>query len=242
MEQQHIEKSGGEAIGPLRAIGPRKSLGEHVFETLRQAIVSGQMAPGDRLVESRIAQALEISRTPVREAIHKLEREGFIRRRPQGGFTVLGLSRRDIEETFEIRAVLESYAARLAAVKHQASELDDLARIAASFQQSLDAGQLARLVEINTAFHDMLYALSRNPRLVKMINSLRDQIYRFRRMILEDEELARSSNRDHRRMIEHMRRRDADGTERLVREHILRGQKAILHNFDRLDGRNASSG
>ncbi len=241
-QQEHIENSGGEAIAPLKAIGPRKSLGEHVFETLRQAIVSGQMAPGDRLVESRIAQALAISRTPVREAIHKLEREGFIRRRPQGGFTVLGFSRRDIQETFEIRSVLESYAARLAAVKHRASELDDLAQIAETFQQILDAGRLERLVEINTAFHDMLYDLSRNPRLVKMINSLRDQIYRFRRMILEDEQLARQSNRDHRRMIEHMRRRDADGTERLVREHILRGQNAILHNFDRLDDKSAFSG
>jgi branched-chain amino acid transport system ATP-binding protein len=97
-----MEKSGHRDGGPLKAIGPRKSLGEHVFDTLRQAIVSGHMAPGDRLVESRIAQALEISRTPVREAIHKLEREGFICRRPRGGFTVLGFSRKDIEETFEI--------------------------------------------------------------------------------------------------------------------------------------------
>jgi DNA-binding GntR family transcriptional regulator len=232
---EHREKSNNVDIGPLKAIGPRKSLGEHVFDTLRQAIVSGHMAPGDRLVESRIAQALEISRTPVREAIHKLEREGFICRRPRGGFTVLGFSPKDIEETFEIRSVLESYAARLAAVKHQPHELDALERSVEAFQECLDAGQMERLVEINTEFHDLLYALSCNPRLVKMINTLRDQIYRFRRMILEDEQMARASNQDHRRMIERIRQRDADGTERLVRRHILKGQKAILLNFRELN-------
>ena len=220
---------------PLKAIGPRKSLGEYVFDTLRQAIVRGQMAPGDRLVESRIAQALEISRTPVREAIHKLEREGFICRRPRGGFTVLGFSRKDIEETFEIRSVLESYAARLAAVKHRPHELEKLERSVDAFQQCLEAGQMERLVEINTEFHDMLYTLSRNPRLVKMINTLRDQIYRFRRMILEDTRMAQASNQDHRRMLERIRQRDAAGTERLVRRHILKGQEAILSNFRELN-------
>lgn len=226
------EKSRKIDIGPLKAIGPRKSLGEHVFDTLRHAIVRGHMAPGDRLVESRIAQALETSRTPVREAIHKLEREGFISRRPRGGFTVLGLSRKDIEETFEIRSVLESYAARLAAIKHHRHELDRLESKVEAFQHCLDTGHVEHLVEINTAFHDLLYALSGNPKLVKMINTLKDQIHQFRRIILENDRMARASNRDHRRMIAYIRRRDADGTERLVREHILRGQQAILLNFE----------
>lgn len=221
-------------LGAFKAIGRRKSLGEHVFDTLRQAIVRGHVAPGDRLVESRIAQTLEISRTPVREAIHKLEKEGFISRRPQGGFTVLGFNRRDIEETFEIRSVLESYAARLAAVKYRPGELDDLEHTVEIFQLCLDAGEMERLVEINTEFHDMLYALSRNPRLVKMINTLRDQIYRFRRLILHDKQMAWTSNKDHRRIIKLIRQRDADGTERLVREHILRGQQAILLDFEQL--------
>ncbi len=76
------------------------------------------MSSGSRVVESRIAEALGISRTPVREAMHKLEREGLLQRQPKGGYIVLGLNRDDIEETFGIRSVLESYAARLAAVKH----------------------------------------------------------------------------------------------------------------------------
>ena len=104
--------------GPLQALHERKSLGQHVFDSLKQAIIRGDIVPGEWLVESHIAQMLGISRTPVREAIHKLERERLIERQPRGGFTVLGLNRDDIEETFGIRGVLEGYAARLATVKH----------------------------------------------------------------------------------------------------------------------------
>jgi len=100
-----------------------RALGQHVFDNLRQAIIRGNIAPGEWLVESHIAQMLGISRTPVREAIHKLEREMLIERQPRGGFTVLGLNRDDIEETFGIRSILEGYAARLATVKHHPREL-----------------------------------------------------------------------------------------------------------------------
>ena len=228
-------------LGPLKAIGRRKSLGQDVFDTLRHAITRGDISPGSRLVESRIAEALEISRTPVREAIHKLEREGFISRLPRGGFTALGFSRKDIEETFGIRSVLESYAAHLAAVKHREDELAPLENKITVFQKSLDQGRMDRLVKINTEFHDMLYALSRNPRLIKMINALRDQIYQFRLIILEKEAMARASNKDHRLMLDCIRKRDAEGAERLVRQHIIKGQEAVLADFDRFRRREKST-
>jgi DNA-binding GntR family transcriptional regulator len=184
-------------------------------------------------VESRIAAAQGISRTPVREALHKLEREKFIERLPHGGFSALGLSRQDIVETFGIRSVLEGYAARLAAIHHQADELKPLAEKIAEFEILLNKKQLKGLPDLNTRFHDLLYTLSRSPRLIGMIDALRDQIYRYRQIILKDERLARTSNEDHRLMLERMRERDADGVERLVREHILRGQEIVLKAFDR---------
>ena len=113
-------------LHPLGALPGRKALGQHVFETLKEAIIQGGVAPGDRLVENRLAEALDISRTPVREAIHKLEREGWLRRLPRGGFTVMSLTRADIEETFGIRSVLESYAARLATLKHREEDRKEL--------------------------------------------------------------------------------------------------------------------
>ena len=239
MAARNVSKNFG--IGPLKAIGRRKSLGQNVFDTLRHAIARGDISPGSRLVESRIAEALEISRTPVREAIHKLEREGFISRLPRGGFTVLGFSRKDIEETFGIRSVLESYAAHLAAVNHREEELVPLENKITEFQKSLDQGRMDRLVKINTEFHDLLYALSRNPRLIKMINALRDQIYQFRRIILEKKTMAQASNKDHRLMLDCIRKRDAEGAERLVRQHIIKGQEAVLADFNRFRGKEKST-
>ena len=220
-------------FGSLQALQARKSLGEHVFDSLKQAIIRGNMSPGEWLVESHIADTLGISRTPVREAIHKLEREGLIERQPRGGFTVLGLTRDDIEETFGIRAVLEGYAARLAAIKHHEKELAPLEKKIEEFEKYLAQKQQAELTRINTEFHDLLYALSKSPKLVHMINGLRDQIFRFRQMILKQSKMAKVSNEDHKQMLEFIRKRDGDGVETLVRGHIIRGQEMVLEAYDK---------
>jgi DNA-binding GntR family transcriptional regulator len=142
------------------------------------------------------------------------------------------LTREDIEETFGIRGVLEGYAARLAAVKHEGPELEPLEEKIREYQACLDRGDLDALPRINTDFHELLYALSRSPRLIRMIADLGDWIHRFRRVILKSRKLAEVSNRDHRLMLAHIRRRDAEGAETRVREHILRGQEAVLKEFD----------
>ena len=219
-------------LTPFNELQARKSLGQLVFENLKQAIVRGEIIPGTRLVESQIAEGQGISRTPVREAIHKLEREGLIERQPRGGFTVLGLSRNDIVETFGIRSVLEGYAARLAANNHQPDELEPLEAKIDEFQKCLDREQVGALARINTEFHDILYALSKSSRLISMINGLRDQIYRYRLIILKEPQRAQMSNADHIRMLHHIRERSADEVERLVRNHIIRGQEIVLADFD----------
>lgn len=227
-----VSANGNSGVGALSALPERIPMGEHVFEYLRQEIIKGTIPAGDRLVESRMAQTLGVSRTPVREAIHKLEREGFVSKQPKGGFVVLGLDREDIEETFGIRSVLEGYAARLATIKHKPIELDALEEKIDEYQRLLHQGDLEALPEVNTQFHDLLYALSRSPKLVKMINGLRDQIFRFRQIILKQEEMARVSHEDHRRMLALIRKRDTDRVEQMVREHILRGQEAVLREYD----------
>ena len=220
-------------VGPLQAFQERKSLGEHVFESLKQAINQGNITAGEWLVESHIAETLGISRTPVREAIHKLEREELIERQPRGGFTVLGLNRSDIEETFGIRSVLEGYAARLAAQKHKKEELEPLEKKIKEFQKALDRKKMNELTAINTEFHDLLYALSKSPKLISIINSLRDQIYRFRKMNLKEEKFAATSNQDHIQMLQSIRNRNAESAERLTREHILKGREIVLKEFDK---------
>lgn len=218
----------------LKSLPERRSLGQDVYGKLKQAIVKGDLPPDSRLIESRMANVMGISRTPVREAIHKLEREGLLRHNPSGGFFVVGLTRSDIEETFGIRSVLESYAARLAAAHHKGEEeLDPLDEKIHEYQLYLDQGNLKALLRINTEFHDLLYALSRSPRLIKMINDLQDQIYRFRQVLLKAEGNARISNEDHKLMLKLISKRDLEGVESLVREHILRGQGIVLKEFDK---------
>ncbi|RJR16914.1 MAG: GntR family transcriptional regulator [Desulfobacteraceae bacterium] len=217
----------------LDSLPERRSLGQQVYERLKNAIVKGDIDPGARVVESRLGTTMGISRTPVREAIHKLEREGFLARNASGGFFVAALERSDIEETFGIRTVLESYAARLAAMHHRPEELEPLEQKVIKYQECLDMGNTEALMEINTDFHEMLYGLSRSPRLIRMINDLKDQIYRFRRVILNRGDMARVSNEDHRLMLKLMRRREADKVERVVREHLTKGKEVVLVEFDK---------
>lgn len=211
---------------------PRRSLAQAAYDSLRRAIVRGELAPGSRLVETRIAEALRMSRTPVREAIHKLEREGLLSRHPQGGFYVVGFSREDIEEIFGIRSVLESYAARLAAEQTKERDLVPLEEAIEEFQRHMDRGESSALPAINTRFHDLLYAMSGSPRLIKMINDIRDPIYRFRTMILKIHNMAVASNEDHRVMVDLIRRGDGEAVETLVKAHILRGRDVVLRELE----------
>jgi len=141
---------------------------------------------------------------------------------------VVHLTREDIEETFGIRCVLESYAARLAALNHREEDLLQLEEKIREFQACLAKCRLEELPRINTEFHNLFYALSRSPKLIKLINDLRDQIFRFRRILLKMDNMAKASNEDHRNMLEAIRQRDVDRVEELVKEHIARGKKIVL--------------
>lgn len=207
----------------------RKSLGQDVFEYLKNAIINQTIEPGSRLVESKMADILGISRTPLREALHKLEREDWIEKIPSGGYQVVTLTKDDIEQTFGIRSVLEAYAARLATKNYQEKDLAPLEKKMKEYQKCLASKQgHEKLQKINTEFHDLLYSLSQNPKLIKMIDQLRTQISIFRQIILKKSKYARQGHEDHVKMIEAMKKRDADTVERLVRNHIIKGKNIVL--------------
>ena len=211
----------------------RKSLGQDVFEYLKKAIIDQTIEPGARLVESKISEMLGISRTPLREALHKLEREDWIEKNPSGGFQVVILTKDDIEQTFGIRSVLEAYAARLAAENHNPLDLIPLEKKMMEFKACLEKKDHDKLQKINTQFHDLLYALSKSPKLIKMINQLRAQISRFRQIILKQTEYAHESNEDHFKMLDAIKSRDGDAVEQLVRAHIIKGKNAVLSQLNK---------
>jgi len=206
----------------------KRSLGHFVYETVKRMIIKGELKPGTRLVESRIASQLKISRTPIREAFQRLQKEGFLKKNMVGAVFVSDLTKEDIEETFGIRCVLESYAARLATLRYTKRDLQALEKKVQQYEEALEKGDLELLPKINTEFHELLYKFSKSPKLINMIHELRDQIHRFREVILKAEGMAQQSKEDHRKMLELMAKGDAEGVEKVVKEHILRGKDLVI--------------
>lgn len=204
-----------------------KSLREQVYEKLKENILTGVLEAHKRLVEERLAAELGTSRTPVREAIQKLEKEGLIYRLPRGGFAVRSITDEDIDEVFGIRRILEGYAGYLATLRITKDELDALDEIVKKGEECLRKGDLDALVRLNTEFHDTLYKASKSRLLYSIINDLRDFIYRFRVIIFKYRTLAEISLRDHREMIELMKLKNAKKVEALIKKHILRGERLI---------------
>lgn len=209
--------------------GGRKSLGQDVFDYLKSAIIDQTLLPGERLVESRMSKMLGISRTPLREAFHKLELGGWIEKNASGGFQVVVLTEDDIEETFGIRSVLEAYAARLAAENHQDEDLIPLEKNIQEYEKCLKSKKnWARLQELNTEFHDLLYALSKRPKLITMVNQLRAQLPSVQQILLKQETSVIKSREDHINLLRAVRNRDGEAVEKLLREHITKGKEMVL--------------
>ena len=143
-----------------------------VFNTLRQAILKGELKPGERLMEIQLAEELGVSRTPVREAIRKLELEGYVIMMPRRGTYVANLSIRDINEVFEIRTSLESLSNGLAAERITNEELEQLQRLLVEIGNDIEKNDMEKIVEVDTKFHDLLYQASRNQRLIGIISNL----------------------------------------------------------------------
>ncbi|MFQ9798159.1 MAG: GntR family transcriptional regulator [Clostridia bacterium] len=141
---------------------------------------NGELKPGDRLMETSLAERMGVSRTPVREAIRKLELEGFVVMLPRKGAQVAQITRKDIGDVLEIRAVLEGLGVELAAKKMQAEDIEELKRINGEFASAIPTGDVAKLVELDTRFHDFIFTKADNERLQQIIGSLVEQVSRFR--------------------------------------------------------------
>ena len=155
-----------------------KPLRELVCENIRQAIIDGTFSPGERLMEIQLADEMGVSRTPVREAIRKLELEGFVVMIPRRGTYVADISIKDITEIYEIRISLDILAAGLAAERITDEELEQLNGYLIEIGQHIANNDMDKIVEVDTAFHDMLYTASRNEpgRLVETMDEHRNLV------------------------------------------------------------------
>lgn len=157
-----------------------KSLRELVFDTIRTAIIAGKMQPGERVMEVQLAEELGVSRTPVREAIRKLELEGLVKMEPRKGAYVTPLSITDVKEMMEIRRALEMLCAELAAENATEEEIEEMRVANRGFEESAGENDEFGVITWDTSFHDQMYAASGNDRLFNMIHTLREQMQRMR--------------------------------------------------------------
>lgn len=208
-------------------------LREVVFEALREAILGGTLLPNERLMEVQLAEELGVSRTPVREAIRKLELEGFVVMIPRKGAYVAGISLKDVADVFEIRAALEGLAAGLAAERITEEELEELERILVRKSEAIDQNDLEKLIEIDTQFHEGLYQASRNEKLTQLINNLREQIQRFRATSLSTPGRMREALEEHKKIVEAISERNITRAQELAQEHIENAENSMLEALRR---------
>jgi DNA-binding GntR family transcriptional regulator len=205
-----------------------KPLREVVFESVRGAIVSGMLKPGERLMEVQLAEKLGVSRTPIREAIRKLELEGLVIMIPRKGAYVADLSIKDITDVLEIRATLEGLASGLAALRITDEEIEQLKLNAKQFNAALEADDFEGIVQADMEFHDNIFKATRNEKLLQINNNLREQVQRFRIMYINKSNKSKDLARDHFEIAEAISKRNIDKAEKIAKIHIENAEKFIL--------------
>jgi DNA-binding GntR family transcriptional regulator len=205
------------APAPLPRLKRREPAWKEVYRNLRLAILNGQLAPQARLLELELASALGVSRTPVREALARLETDGLVTATNRS-FMVTDL-RGDLADAYHLRAALEGYAVRLAAERATPEEITSLRdNVAQSY--TVDLADTATRARLNEEFHQMLASASRSPRIIRAFNNHRDLVMTDEDMTLHTPEALRRFLREHDLMVSAIEMRDPDTAERLMRAHL----------------------
>ncbi len=208
-----------------------KPLREVVFESVRGAIISGVLKPGERLMEVQLAEKLGVSRTPIREAIRKLELEGLVVMMPRKGAYVADLSIKDITDVLEIRAALEGLASGLAALRITDEEIEELELTALKFHQAIEAEDFDGILQGDIDFHDKIFKATRNEKLLQINNNLREQVQRFRIMYINKSNKSKDLAKEHYAIAEAVSQRNMDMAEKLAKKHIENAEKYILNEI-----------
>lgn len=205
-----------------------KPLRDVVFESLREAILEGKLSPGQRLMEVQLAEQLGVSRTPVREAIRKLELEGLVVMLPRKGAYVANMSLKDIIDVLEIRASLEGLSAYLAAERINEEDIKKLEKIADDFKKSANDLDIESSLKMDVEFHECIFKAANNKRLHQLINSLWEQVYRFRVSYISDYDSSVNIIKEHELILDAIRKGDSELAKKYAMDHIERAEQFII--------------
>jgi DNA-binding GntR family transcriptional regulator len=208
------------------------SIREEVFKYIRQKILTGEILPGTKLIEARLAEEIGISRTPIREALHNLEMEKLIKSVPRVGYVVSEITKEEVEDILEIRIALESQAAKRAAKHLSPRELKRLEKIILLTEKCIDKNDAHRVVELDTEFHEIICKASKCQRLEQISQTLRDHMLRFRITGLRVPEIARRSNEGHSRIVASLKSKNMRKIVSAVRYHLTWTRKDLIQILD----------
>lgn len=203
-----------------------------VFHTLREAILRGDLIPGERLMELQLAAKLGVSRTPIREAIRMLEQEGLAITIPRKGAIVAGMTEKDMKDVLEIREALEELSVQVACDKIMDEEIEQLYKNMKNFENSLKSGDLKEMAHADVEFHDVIYQATDNPKLISMLNNLREQMYRYRVEYLKNPENHEQLLMEHEAIYKGIVEKNKVVVTEMIRKHIS-NQVAVVKNMIR---------
>ena len=202
-----------------------------VFKTLREAILKGDLAPGERLMEIKLANQLGVSRTPIREAIRKLELEGLVVMVPRKGAEVEKITEKYLRDVIEVRASLEELAISLACERITDEKIAELKDALEQFRTVIKGKDVTKIAQMDVAFHDVIFEATQNARLVQMVNNLREQMYRYRLEYLKDFSTHSRLDEEHVKIFEAVSARDIERATALIREHIYNQEVTVVKNI-----------
>ncbi len=198
-----------------------------VFNTLRDAILRGDLQPGERLMEIHLAKKLGVSRTPVREAISMLEQEGLAVTYPRRGAQVAKMTVKDLDDVLEIREVLDTLAASLACRNMNSDDINNLAAACADFEKATRGNDIREVVRTDEAFHNVIYEASGNPRLRAILTNLKGQMYRFRFEYVKDKSNYPFLIKEHKDILEALKTRNEEEVIKHTKKHLVNQMESV---------------
>ncbi len=207
-------------------------LRELVFTTLRQAILKGEIQPGERLMEIQLAEKMGVSRTPIREAIRKLANEGLVTMIPRKGAIVAGISEKMLMDVLQVRMTLEKMAYECAFKFITDEQIEELKEAEKEFEESVKNNDLVQIAEIDEKFHFIIYSAAQNDKLKEILTNLRENMYRYRMEYAKNKESRDQLIKEHNEMIETLIKRDSVEGLKIVEQHIKNQEKVILEKIE----------
>ena len=197
-----------------------KPLRDIIYDDLKMGILTGKILPGTRLLEVELADKMGVSRTPVREAIRRLEKEGLVNIEPRHGAYAAKVSVEDMIEILEVRELMESMAAQLAANRITQEQLDTLLQTENEYQKAVKSGDVEDMIVLDAKFHKQVVEASHNRTLCQLIEPLQEIALRFRYMYYNDNTRAEKMPSEHERILKALSQGNGEAARKAAEKHL----------------------